>query len=145
MGESLKSQSLSGIKWSAIERFGVQGIQFVIGLILARILSPSDYGIIGMLAIFMAIAQTIIDSGFSKALIQKQDRTEIDFSTAFFFNIVVGIVCYLILFVTSPYIAIFFKEPILKDVLRVLAINLFLNSLSLINLDIASDNTNDLF
>ncbi len=132
MGESLKSQSLSGIKWSAIERFGVQGIQFVIGLILARILSPSDYGIIGMLAIFMAIAQTIIDSGFSKALIQKQDRTEIDFSTAFFFNIVVGIVCYLILFVTSPYIAIFFKEPILKDVLRVLAINLFLNSLAVV-------------
>ena len=88
MSESLKSQSLSGIKWSAIERFGVQGIQFIIGLILARLLSPSDYGIIGMLTIFMAISQTIIDSGFSKALIQKQDRTEVDFSTAFFFNIV---------------------------------------------------------
>lgn len=132
MSESLKSQSLSGIKWSAIERFGVQGIQFIIGLILARILSPSDYGIIGMLAIFMAISQTIIDSGFSKALIQKQDRTEIDFSTAFFFNIVVGLVCYLILFVTAPYIASFFNEPILKDVLRVLAINLFLNSLAVV-------------
>ena len=132
MSESLKSQSLSGIKWSAIERFGVQGIQFVIGLILARILSPSDYGIIGMLAIFMAISQTIIDSGFSKALIQKQDRTEMDFSTAFFFNIVVGLVCYLILFVSSPLIATFFNEPILKDVLRVLAINLFLNSLAVV-------------
>lgn len=132
MSESLKSQSLSGIKWSAIERFGVQGIQFIIGLILARLLSPSDYGIIGMLAIFMAISQTIIDSGFSKALIQKQDRTEVDFSTAFFFNIVVGLVCYLILFLASPYIATFFNEPILKDVLRVLAINLFLNSLAVV-------------
>lgn len=132
MSESLKSQSLSGIKWSAIERFGVQGIQFIIGLILARLLSPSDYGIIGMLAIFMAISQTIIDSGFSKALIQKQNRTEVDFSTAFFFNIVVGLVCYLILFVASPYIATFFNEPILKDVLRVLAINLFLNSLAVV-------------
>ena len=132
MSESLKSQSLSGIKWSAIERFGVQGIQFIIGLILARLLSPSDYGIIGMLAIFMAISQTIIDSGFSKALIQKQDRTEVDFSTAFFFNIVVGIVCYLSLFFSSPFIATFFNEPILKDVLRVLAINLFLNSLAVV-------------
>lgn len=132
MSDSLKSQSLSGIKWSAIERFGVQGIQFIIGLILARILNPSDYGIIGMLAIFMAISQTIIDGGFSKALIQKQDRTEVDFSTAFFFNIVVGLVCYLILFAASPFIAIFFNEAILKDVLRVLAINLFLNSLAVV-------------
>lgn len=132
MSESIKRQSLSGIKWSAIERFAVQGIQFIIGLILARLLSPSDYGIIGMLAIFMAISQTIIDSGFSKALIQKQDRTEIDFSTAFFFNIVVGLICYLILFLTSPYIASFFNEPVLKDVLRVLAITLFLNSLAVV-------------
>ena len=132
MSESIKRQSLSGIKWSAIERFAVQGIQFIIGLILARLLSPSDYGIIGMLAIFMAISQTIIDSGFSKALIQKQDRTETDFSTAFFFNIVVGLVCYLILLISSPYIASFFNEPVLKDVLRVLAINLFLNSLAVV-------------
>lgn len=132
MNDSLKSQSLSGMIWSAIERFAVQGIQFVIGLILARILSPSDYGIIGMLAIFIAISQTIIDSGFSKALIQKQDRNETDFSTAFFFNIAVGLFCYLILFFASPYIASFFKEPILKNVLRVLAINLFLNSLAVV-------------
>lgn len=132
MNESIKSQSLSGIKWSAIERFGVQGIQFIISLILARILSPSDYGIIGMLTIFMAISQTIIDSGFSKALIQKQDRTETDFSTAFYFNIAVGLICYLILFFLSPYIAVFFKEPILKDVLRVLAINIFINSLAIV-------------
>lgn len=132
MSEGLRSQSISGMKWSAIERFAVQGIQFVIGLILARLLTPSDYGIIGMLAIFMAISQTIIDSGFSKALIQKQDRTEIDFSTAFFFNIVVGLICYSILFLASPYIASFFNEPVLKDVLRILAINLFLNSLAVV-------------
>lgn len=132
MSEGLRSQSLSGMKWSAIERFAVQGIQFVIGLILARLLTPSDYGIIGMLAIFIAISQTIIDSGFSKALIQKQDRTEVDFSTAFFFNIAVGLICYLVLFFASPYIASFFNEPVLKDILRVLAINLFLNSLAVV-------------
>ena len=132
MTGSIKNQSLSGIKWSAIERFGVQGIQFVISLILARILTPSDYGIIGMLAIFLAISQTIIDSGFSKALIQKQNRTETDFSTAFYFNIVVGIICYAILFFISPYVAIFFKEPLLKDILRVLSISLFINSLAVV-------------
>lgn len=132
MNGSIREQSISGLKWSAVERFAVQGIQFVIGLILARLLTPSDYGIIGMLAIFMAISQTIIDSGFSKALIQKQDRTEVDFSTAFFFNIIVGLVCYLILFLASPYIASFFNEPILEDVLRILAINLFLNSLAVV-------------
>lgn len=132
MGEGLRSQSISGVKWSAIERFSVQGIQFIIGLILARLLTPTDYGIIGMLAIFMAISQTIIDSGFSKALIQNQDRTEVDFSTAFFSNIAVGLICYLILFLASPYIASFFNEPVLKDVLRVLAINLFLNSLAVV-------------
>ncbi|WP_287678271.1 lipopolysaccharide biosynthesis protein [Bacteroides sp.] len=132
VNESITNKSISGIKWSAIERFGVQGIQFIISLILARILSPSDYGIIGMLTIFMAISQTIIDSGFSKALIQKQDRTETDFSTAFYFNIAVGIVCYIILFCLSPYIAEFFNEPILKDVLRVLAINIFINSLAIV-------------
>lgn len=132
MGEDLRSQSISGIKWSAIERFAVQGIQFIIGLILARLLSPSDYGIIGMLAIFIAISQTIIDSGFSKALIQKQDRSEIDFATAFYFNVVVGLICYVLLYALSPSIALFFNEPILKDVLRVLSINLFLNSLAVV-------------
>ena len=132
MSDSIKSQSISGLKWSAIERFGVQAIQFIIGLILARLLSPSDYGIIGMLAIFMAISQTIINSGFSSALIQNQNRTETDFSTAFYFNIVVGIVCYAILFVAAPYIAVFFNEPILKPVLRVFAINLFIGSLAVV-------------
>lgn len=132
MKGNLRTQSISGMKWSAIERFSVQGIQFVIGLILARILNPSDYGIIGMLAIFMAISQTLIDSGFSKALIQKQNRTETDFSTAFFFNIAVGIICYLILFVSSPYVALFFKEPILESVLKVIALNLIFNSLAVV-------------
>lgn len=79
---SLKQKTLSGVLWSCVERFSVQGIQFVIMVIMARILLPSDYGMIGMLAIFIAIAQTLIDSGFSNALIQKKDRSEIDYSTA---------------------------------------------------------------
>jgi len=89
---SLKQKTISGIFWSSIERFSVQGIQFVLSIIIARLLIPDDYGLIGMLAIFLAISQSFIDSGFASALIRKQDRTEVDFSTVFYFNIVVGLV-----------------------------------------------------
>ena len=125
---SLKQKTLSGVLWSCVERFSVQGIQFVIMVIMARILLPSDYGMIGMLAIFIAIAQTLIDSGFSNALIQKKDRSEIDYSTVFYFNIAVGIVLYFILFFSSPLIARFYNTPELTGLTRVLALNLFINS-----------------
>lgn len=131
MGD-IKQQTLSGVKWSAIGRFSTQCIGFVIGLILARLLSPSDYGVVGMIGIFLAIAQSFIDSGFSSALIRKKDSTEVDFSTAFYFNIAVGGVSYGVLFLSAPYIASFFNTPILKDVVRVVSINLFLNSLTIV-------------
>lgn len=131
MGE-LKEKTLSGVKWNAIGRFSTQGVSFVISVLLARILSPSDYGVIGMIGIFLAISQTFIDSGFGSALIRKKDCTDTDFSTAFYFNVVVGIVCYLILFFCAPLIANFFDTPILKDIVRVLSINLFLGSLTIV-------------
>ena len=90
MTNSLKQKATKGILWSAIERFSVQGVQFVIMIIMANLLTPDDYGLIGMLSIFLAVAQTLIDSGFSQALIRKQDRTEVDNSTVFYFNIVCG-------------------------------------------------------
>ena len=105
MSVSLKQKTVTGILWSSIERFSVQGVQFVIMIIMARILLPSDYGMIGMLAIFIAISQALIDSGFSNALIRKTNRSDVDFSTVFYFNIVIGILLYLILFFTSPLIA----------------------------------------
>jgi O-antigen/teichoic acid export membrane protein len=128
----IKDDTISGIKWSAIGRFSVQGVNFLLGLLMARLLTPEDYGTIGMLGIFMAIAGTFVDSGFSNALIRKIDRTETDFSTAFYFNIVVGLVCYGILFIVAPYIAIFFNTPILKDVVRVISLNIFINSLTIV-------------
>ena len=128
--DGIKEQTISGIKWSAIERFSVQGIQFLLGLMIARLLSPSDYGIIGMLGIFFAISQTFIDSGFSNALIRKIDRTDVDFSTVFYFNIVVGFVCSVIIFLSAPCISDFFNQPILTDVTRVLSINVLLGSLT---------------
>ena len=84
MSESLKSKTVSGVLWSAIERFSLQGVQFIINILMARLLLPSDYGMIGMLAVFLQISQTFIDSGFSDALVQKKDRTETDLSTVFY-------------------------------------------------------------
>lgn len=69
---SVRQDTISGVKWSAIERIALQGIQFIIGIILARLLTPSDYGVLGMIAIFIAIANTFVDSGFSNALIRKK-------------------------------------------------------------------------
>lgn len=129
---SIKEDTARGVKWSLVERVAVQGIQFVLGFILARLLSPSDYGVVGMMAVFIAISENIVDSGFSKALIRKLDRTETDFSTAFYFNIVVGLVCYGILFFASPAIASFFNTPVLEDLAKVMALCLFVNSLSVV-------------
>ena len=94
--------------WSAIERFSLQGVQFIIQIILARLLLPSDYGMIGMLAIFLQVAQVFIDSGFTNALIQKKDRTEEDFATVFYFNILVAVLFYGILFFSASLIADFY-------------------------------------
>lgn len=90
---SIKQQATQSVFWSAVERFSVQGIQFLLSLIIARLLLPSDYGLIAMLSIFMAIAQTFIDSGFANALIQKKDKADVDYSTVFFFNIVISVFC----------------------------------------------------
>ncbi|MGL5561389.1 MAG: oligosaccharide flippase family protein, partial [Tannerellaceae bacterium] len=129
---SIKQQSIKGVIWSFIERFSVQGIQFIIGIIMARLLTPSDFGLVGMLAIFLAIAQSLIDSGFSNALIQKFDRNETDYSTVFYFNIVVGIVLYGVLYLVAPYIADFYNAPALTQLARVIGLNLFINSLAVV-------------
>lgn len=126
---SLKSQTKKGLVWSMIERFATQGVQFLFGIVLARLLSPSDYGTIAMPLVFLAIAQCFIDSGFSSALVRKQDLKEEDLSTAFYFNIMVGVVCYGILFFTSPLIADFYNTPILSDLLKVTALATLFNPL----------------
>lgn len=131
MGE-LKEKTLSGVKWNAIGRFSTQGIGFVIGLILARLLSPADYGVTGMVGIFFAIAGTFIDSGFGSALIRKKDCTDVDYSTAFYFNAVVGLICCFALSLAAPFIADFFNTPILADIVVVMSINLFISSLSIV-------------
>lgn len=127
--QNLKSKTKKGLAWSMIERFATQGVQFLFGIILARLLSPDDYGIIAMPLVFLAIAQCFIDSGFSTALVRKPDLTDKDLSTAFYFNIGVGSVCYMVLFITSPLIADFYNTPILSDLLKVTALATLFNPL----------------
>ena len=132
MAESLKRKTVKGVAWSTLERFSVAGVNFIFGLILARLLMPTDYGAIAMLSIFMAIAQTFIDSGFSNALIRKPDRTETDNATAFYFNIGVGLAAYFSLYLAAPYIAQFYKTSILIPLTRIMGLNLLLNSLCVV-------------
>ena len=126
---SIKLQTINSAKWNAIERFSVQGIQFVLTLLMARLLTPGDYGVIGMLTIFIAISQSFIDSGFNTALIRTTNVKEEDFSTVFYFNFAISIICYLILFFAAPTIAFFFHQDILCPILRVYSVSLIINSL----------------
>lgn len=128
MGE-LKQKTVKGTVWSAVERFSVQGVQFIVMIVMARILTPEDYGLVGMLAIFLAVSQSLIDSGFSQALIRKMDRTEIDNCTVFYFNIVVGLVLYLTLYFLAPLVAKFYDAPAITSIMRVICISVIINSL----------------
>ena len=130
---SLKNETIKGTFWSSVEKLSFLGAQFFLQIILARLLTPNDYGIVGILAVFIAISNTFIDCGFTSALIQNQKRTEIDFSTAFYFNLVISLFIYVLLFVSSPYIANFYDLPILKTVTRVLALVLPISAVSAVN------------
>lgn len=127
-----QNKAIKGVFWSAIERFSVQGIQFILSIIIARLVMPSEYGLIAMLTIFLAIAQCFIDSGFGNALIQKQNRTETDYATVFYFNIVVALVFYFILYISAPYIALFYKEPQLNAITKWVGLNIVLMSFSIV-------------
>lgn len=127
---SLKDKTVKGVIWSAVDRFSAQGIQFVFSILIARLLLPEDYGVVAMLNIFLAVSQTFIDSGFGTALIRKIDRTEEDFSTVFYFNIVVATLFYFVLFFAAPAIANFYNTPLLESITKVVALNLIIGSLS---------------
>lgn len=129
---SVKEDTLKGVKWTALEKFSVQGITFILGIIIARLLSPDDYGVVGMLAIFMAIGDSFVDSGFANALVRKIDRTETDYSTVFYFNIIIGVLSYLLLCLCAPWIADFYDTPVLESIIRVYAISLIIHSLSIV-------------
>lgn len=132
MGNSIKQKTVKGVMWSSVERFSVQFVQLIIQIFIARILTPSDFGVVGMLTIFIAIAQTFVDSGFSNALIRRENRTEADNNTVFYFNLVVGLVCYLILFILAPFVAEFYEQPVLKGLMRVVSLSVIFSSFSIV-------------
>ena len=142
MTKSLKKKTLVGVFWSAIERFSAQGMQFVIQLVLARLLFPSDYGLISMLLIFLQVSQVFIDSGFANALIKKSDCNENDLSTVFWYNLLISILLYIILFVSSPFISAFYETEELVNVLRVISFSLIINALVIVHKTILVKNVN---
>lgn len=128
---SLKQKTVSGLLWSFIDQFANQGISFIVGILLARLLSPREFGLIGMITVFVAVSESFINSGFSNALIRKKDATNTDYSTVFYFNLAAGLVFFLILFAAAPAIAAFFHEPELKAIVQVLGLILIIDSLTI--------------
>ena len=128
----LKQKTLNGVVWSSVQRFGTMAITLASNIVLARLLSPDDYGCIAMLMIFISLANTFIDGGFGSALIQKKQPTQIDYSTIFYWNIVLSLVLYFLLFLGAPLVGKFYRLPLLTDVLRVQGVVLFFNALSII-------------
>lgn len=124
----LRERSLRAVVWSSADTFGRQGIQFVTSIVLARLLTPKEFGLVGMIVVFMAIASSFVDSGFSSALIQRKELTEEDKTLVFFFNISVGLAMAAVMFWAAPAIARFYKQPILTGLTRLLALNLFISA-----------------
>lgn len=132
MSDNIKQKTLNSIRWIAIERLAQQSIQFIIGIVLANLLQPKDYGLVGLLAVFHALSFVLVDSGFGQALVRKQTNNEKEFSTIFFFNIAIALFIYLLLFLSAPLIATFFKTPQLVSLARVGFVVIPINALYLI-------------
>lgn len=121
----MKQKIAKGLFWKLLENGGAQGIQFVIAIILARLLTPAEYGVVGIIMIFITIANVFVQSGFSTALVQKKQTDEVDFSSVCYFELVVALVLYGVLYAAAPGIASFYRIDVLKDIVRVLALVLF--------------------
>lgn len=129
MASELKKKTIKGLAWNTIQNFTNNGVAFLLMIFMARLLGPKEYGLIGLTTVFVAIASTFIDSGFANALIRKKDCTNDDYSTTFIFNLCISILCYIILFINAPYVAVFYNEPVLCPILRVLGLMLITQAL----------------
>lgn len=136
--QSLKEKTVKGVGWSAADTFLGQGVTFIVGLVLARILSPEEYGLIGIVTIFTTIMLGFVDSGFSNALIRKHEVSDEDYSTLFFFNLVVSIIMFALLYIGAPAIAYFFERPQLVSLTRVMGLLLIFQAISIVQYTILS-------
>jgi O-antigen/teichoic acid export membrane protein len=132
MSSSLKQKTVKGISWNLIERFGIQIIKLMLGIILARLLTPEDFGLIGMITVFFAIANVFISSGFGQAYIQKKNVTDVDANTVFFTNLVISLVIYAMLWISAPLIANFYEAPQLIELTRVMGMVVLINAFNII-------------
>ena len=128
--ESLKGKTISGLFWSFAERIGAQLVSFVVSVVLARLLMPDEYGVISIVWVFINLCNVFVDSGFGKALVQKKNADDLDFSTVFIASFLISLVLYWMLYVAAPYIAVWYQIPILCPVLRVMGIQLIFASIN---------------
>lgn len=132
MKQSLKTKTVNGVFWSAVDRFSALGIQMICTLIVAHILTPADFGILGMISVFTAVGLTIIDSGFASAIIRRKDVTNIDYTSVFYFNVAISIFLYAIFYILSPFIASFYNEPELTAICRITFLILPISALGIV-------------
>jgi O-antigen/teichoic acid export membrane protein len=130
MKSNLRTRAVHGVLWSFLERIGQQGIQFVISVVLARLLLPEQFGLIAMLSVFIEVSRAFMDSGLSAALVQRKDASQLDNCSMFYFNVLVGIACAGLLSLVAPWVAAFYDEPVLTALLRALSLTLVINSLA---------------
>ena len=129
--QSIKNKTIKGVGWSAADAFLGQGITFIVGLVLARLLSPEEYGLIGICLIFTTVLNGLVDSGFSSAIIRKSDVTNDDYNTMFITNLVISVILYIVLFIAAPWISLFFEREELIPLIRVMGCILMINALSI--------------
>lgn len=133
--ENLKEKTIFSVVWSGIQKAGGIFLNLISGIVLARLLTPHDYGVIGMLTIFLAVSNTFIDGGFGSALIQKKQPSDIDYSTIFYWNLFISIIVYIVLWIGAPIIARFYALPMLTEVLRVQSLVLVINALRIVQVN----------
>lgn len=129
---TIQNKTVKGMFWTGLEMLGRQGAAFIIQIFLARLLLPEDFGLIGMLTIFISLSNVLIDVGFQTWLLHEKEPTEEEFSTVFFFNLGIAILLYGLLFLSAPAVARFYGRPILAPMLRVLGITLIMNAFALV-------------
>ena len=127
---SLRKKALSGLVWTFAQQFSVQGISFVVSIVLARILLPAEFGIIGMITVFVAVGNSLADSGLTQSLIRSKVPTQADYSTVFFFNIAGSFLVYSIVFIAAPYVAEFYSQEILTNIFSVYGLFILIVALS---------------
>ncbi|MDT2782431.1 lipopolysaccharide biosynthesis protein [Vagococcus fluvialis] len=128
--ENSKKNIISALIWKLLERGGTQGVQFIVQIILARLLLPEDYGVIALVTIFISLANVFVQSGFNTALIQKKESDSLDFSTVFFFSLFLSVVLYLVLYLSAPLISTFYKIEGLEKIIRVISLTLIFGSIN---------------